>query len=160
MWPRNFTESCENLHFSLSVTPVSFIFCRTSFSRSSCQRWLQVFLGGCMSSLGEKTLVLAIPNGRSLSQYRLIGVMKVVSYWRSGWSGIWWIPLLQSSLVNNVAPSSWASSWSVVSSGKFSRRTLSLSFVKTMEYRGCLHWENDFLFLQILQFFLNFFFHG
>ena len=61
--------------------------------------------------------------------------MKVVSSWLSGWSGIWWNPLSHSSVVNTVAPSCWASSWSVVGSGKVSRRSLSFGFVKSMHSR-------------------------
>jgi len=61
--------------------------------------------------------------------------MKVVSSWLSGWSGIWWNPLSHSNLVNTVAPSCWASSWSVVGSGKVSRRSLSFSFVKSTHSR-------------------------
>ena len=61
--------------------------------------------------------------------------MKVVSSWLSGWSGIWWNPLSHSNLVNTVAPSCWASSWSVVGSGKVSRRSLSFNFVKSTHSR-------------------------
>lgn len=122
-WPRNLRLVLLNSHFSgLRVTPAAAILSsaanrrwscsslsrpntRTSLIRQSTQSrpWRMEFI-----RLWKSFGALDIPKGSLLKQYLLDGVMKVVRRQELGESGICQNPLLASSLVNSLAPVSWA----------------------------------------------------
>ena len=146
--PRNVTQLCENWHFSMfSVSPASWSRWRTLLRCSSCSSWVLPWTR--ISSTMHTTPLtpsrisdirrwkcsgaMVIPKGSRWKQNLPHGVMKVVSRADSGARGICQNPELASSLVNTLAPPSWARVGSTAGSGCFSLHTLWFGWVRSTQ---------------------------